>query len=65
MSLWKDKKTKTWKYTFQVGGQTHGGGGHKSKKEAITAREEKRARVLAQIGAHSQRSLELQNFRRL
>lgn len=47
MSLWKDKASQTWKYTFQVNGKVYGGGGHKIKAEARAAREEKRSNVLS------------------
>lgn len=47
MSLWKDKRRGTWSYTFQVGGKVYGGGGHKTKADARTAREEKRKLVLS------------------
>ena len=47
MSLWKDKASKTYKFTFQVNGRIYGGGGFKTKKEAWTAREEKRKLILS------------------
>ena len=47
VSLWKDKASGTWKYTFQINGRVYGGGGHKTKKEARDAREEKRKQLLA------------------
>lgn len=47
MSLWKDKASGTYKFTFQVNGKVHGGGGFKTKAEARTAREEKRSRILS------------------
>jgi hypothetical protein len=47
MSLWKDKASGTYKFTFQVKGKVYGGGGHKTKAEARTAREEKRTNVLS------------------
>jgi len=53
MSLWKDRKTKTWKYTFQINGKVYGGGGHKTKGEARDAREEKRRNVLSGKVSHS------------
>ena len=53
MSLWKDKASQTWKYTFQVNGKVYGGGGHKTKAEARTAREEKRSTVLSIVSSNS------------
>ena len=47
MSLWKDKASGTYKYTFQVRGKVYGGGGHKTKAEVRTAREEKRSKILS------------------
>ncbi|MGA2958903.1 MAG: site-specific integrase [Thermodesulfobacteriota bacterium] len=49
MGFWKDKDTKLWKYKFEMGGQTYGGGGFKSKREARAAREERRAKVKREI----------------
>ena len=62
MSLWKDRASGTWKYTFQVNGKVYGGGGHQTKAEARTAREEKRSGVLSssvsQGSAQTLKSLE-------
>ncbi|MCZ7405394.1 MAG: site-specific integrase [Candidatus Methanoperedens sp.] len=46
MSLWKDKPSQTWKYTFQINGKVYGGGGFKTKGEARAARENKRSSVM-------------------
>ena len=58
MGFWKDKETKLWKYKFEMGGRTYGGGGFRTKKDARTAREEKRARVKKEIENGSLKSLE-------
>ena len=53
MGIWKDPVTKKWKYEFQYRNQFYGGGGYSKKQEARDAREEKRKRVKAEIGAAS------------
>ncbi len=53
MGIWKDPVTKKWKYEFQFKNQSYGGGGYSRKQEARGAREEKRKRVKAEIGAVS------------
>lgn len=45
MGVWKDKASKTWKYVFQYRGKIYGGGGFKTKAEAIAAREEKKEQI--------------------
>ena len=45
MGLWKDKKRKDWRYSFQFRGKTYAGGGHKTKADAKTAREYRRDQV--------------------
>ena len=47
MSLWKDKASGTYKFTFQVNGKVYGGWGHKTKAEARSAREEKRKTIIS------------------
>ena len=49
MSVWKDKPSGTWKFTFQLCGKVYGGGGHKTKNEARTAREAKRSRIVEEL----------------
>ena len=57
MSLWKDKASGTYKFTFQVNGKVYGGGGFKTKAEARTAREEKRRNVLSGSASQSSPSI--------
>jgi len=45
MGLWKDKDTKTWKFKFQMAGKVYGGGGHKTKKAAMAAREQRKLHI--------------------
>jgi len=47
MGLWKDKKRKDWRYSFQHLGKNHAGGGFKTKAEARTARELRRQKEKA------------------
>lgn len=47
MSLWKDKASGTYKYTFQINGKVYGGGGFRTKQEAMDARTDKRRNVLS------------------
>jgi len=42
MGLWKDKTRKHWCYSFQYQTRTYAGRGFQTKKEAVSAREEKR-----------------------
>ena len=51
MSVWKDKPSGTWKFTFQLCGKVYGGGGYKTKNEARTGREEKRARIKEELAS--------------
>ncbi|MFH1758782.1 MAG: site-specific integrase [Pseudomonadota bacterium] len=45
MGVWKDKAAGTWKFKFQMDGKVYGGGGHKNKKAAISAREQRKLQV--------------------
>src|SRR4030042_4257273 len=51
MGLWKDKTTKTWKFKFQMGGKVYGGGGHKTRKAAVAAREQRRIQEKENLGS--------------
>lgn len=42
MSIWKDKKRKDWRYSFQRHGKIYAGGGFKTKREAQAARAERK-----------------------
>jgi len=45
MGLWEDKKTGKWKYKFQIAMKVYGGGGHKTKRAAATARAQRKLKV--------------------
>jgi len=45
MGLWRDKGTGKWKYAFQMEGKVYGGGGHKTKKSASSAREQRKLHI--------------------
>jgi len=45
MGVWRDKARKDWCFAFQYRGETYGGRGHKTRREAVSAREDKRKEV--------------------
>ena len=45
MGVWKDKTRKDWRYEFQYRGGRYAGGGHASRREAMSAREERRKEI--------------------
>jgi len=45
VGLWKDKRLKTWRFSFQYRGITHTGSGYQTRREAETARSGKRQEV--------------------
>jgi integrase len=45
MSIWKDRKLKTWRYSFQYLLKNYTGSGYKTKKEAQFAREDHRRKL--------------------
>ncbi len=45
MGLWKDKARKHWRYSFQYQGQMYTGRGYQTKRDAATAREERRKEI--------------------
>ena len=45
MGLWKDKTRKDWRYSFQALGESYAGGGFPTRREAATAREERRKQI--------------------
>lgn len=47
MSVWYDKRQKSYRFQFQYLGQNHTGSGFKTKREATTGRELKRKEVMA------------------
>jgi integrase len=48
MGIWKDKTRKDWRYSFQYRGETYAGGGHETRRAAMTAREDRRKTVKVQ-----------------
>ncbi len=46
MGIWKDKTRKDWRYEFQYRGERYAGGGLASRREAISAREKRKEKIL-------------------
>lgn len=57
MGLWKDKKRKDWRYSFQFRGKTFAGGGHRTKAVARAAREMRREIVKANTYKQTPRNM--------
>lgn len=45
MGIWKDKVRKDWRYSFEYLKKTHAGGGYKTRRQAVTARETHRKKL--------------------
>lgn len=48
MGIWKDKARRDWRYSFQYRGEMYAGGGHETRREATTAREDRRRAIKSQ-----------------